>query len=224
MVIKLPVLSLCCIVVVIMTEFIFIRHCQSSMNLTPDIICGQNNTITPTELGIQQSKTLGEYLADISYEPDEIYSSPAVRAHETGRIALDAAGIYQDINLDDRLLEQSYGSLEGLDSSKIFTARGMRRYRFDQLTGKAPRGESIRDVQDRMLDFILEKETEQPGGKILVFSHAMAISSLISKIRNLTARETIDLPLPNTSLTQITVESGRPTVDFTGQLPAVATS
>lgn len=194
------------------------------MNLTPDIICGQNNKVAPTELGIEQSKALGEYLAAISYEPDEIYSSPAVRAQETGRIALEAAGLDQPVELDERLLEQSYGTLEGLDDSKIFTARGMRRYRFNELTGKAPRGESIRDVQARMLDFILDKEVEHGDSKILVFSHAMAISSLIGKIRNLTARETIDLPLPNTSLTQITVESGQPTIDFTGQLPAIASN
>lgn len=189
------------------------------MNLTPDIICGQNNTITPTELGTEQSKALGEYLATSGYQPDQIYSSPAVRAQETGRISLQTAGIEPAIDLDDRLLEQSYGALEGISKDLIFTARGIRRYRFNQLTGKAPRGESIRDVQARMMDFIMEKAIEHGDSKIIVFSHAMAISSLIGKIRRSEAEDILRLPLPNTSLTQLNVDSGQPTIDFVGKLP-----
>ena len=205
-----------------MTEFTFIRHCQSAMNITPDIICGQNNEIEPTDQGRVQADTLGKYLAHINYSPDHIYSSAAVRARETGRIALQAAAISQHMEIDNRLLELSYGVFENQPLIAITDPKAFAKYRLGDLDGKVPDGESIIDVQNRMMDFLMEKHTEHTDGKILVFSHALAISSLIGKIRNSTRDEVIDLPLPNTSLTQITIDSNGPKVDFAGRIPAIA--
>lgn len=205
-----------------MTEFTFIRHCQSVMNIAPDIICGQNIDILPTDQGRQQAELLGKYLAHIKYDADQVYSSPAVRAQETGRIALNATAISQSINIDNRLLEQSYGKFENQPLSIIMEPTFFTKHRLGDLDGKVPTGESIADVQDRMMDFLMDKHVEHGDSNILVFSHAIAISSLVGRIRNSTRDEVYELPLPNTSLTRVSVDSGKPRIDFTGLTPKIS--
>lgn len=77
-----------------MTNFLFVRHGESTGNLTPEYICGRSNHLPLTGSGREQARLLGEYLGAVNYFPNIIISSGATRANETAELATTAAAYY----------------------------------------------------------------------------------------------------------------------------------
>ncbi|UTX51547.1 histidine phosphatase family protein [Candidatus Saccharibacteria bacterium TM7i] len=200
-----------------MTTFLFVRHGEATANQTPEYICGQSNHIPLTELGKKQAKAFGHYLAEEDLSPDAIFSSGAVRADETARIALAQTDIKLPITQDSRVLEMSQGECEGLLRTTIYTPANIEKYEITTDHGKFPGGESLLDVQARMFDFIEEQTHAHPEGAILVFSHGLAIRSLAGKIRNFSKQDILDEITGNVSLTAIQTQEDGHTVHFVGK-------
>lgn len=201
-----------------MTEFLFGRHAESSHNLEqPHLICGRNNHIPLTPYGEQQARDLGAYLQQTNYVPDMIFSSGAVRADTTARLASLTAGYDMAITPDARLLEVSQGPYEGRPRDKVYSPEVVAAYNLTTLHGKLPGTESILDTQLRMLGFLDETHAAHPGSKILVFSHGLAIRSLVGKICGHTKPQILAAATPNASLTSIVITGTGPVVQYVGK-------
>lgn len=201
-----------------MTEFLFVRHCETEMNLQPHIVGGRSNHTPPTELGRLQAAQFGDYLRDANITPDAIFSSGAVRTDTTAAIALERAGITLPVIRDERLLEIAQGKYEGMLKKDVYTPEAQERYELKTLEGKLPGGESILDGQLRKREFLDEKHLQYPDGTVLVFGHGLAIRSLAGQIRGLTKEQILDDDKTgNVSLTKITVIDRVPTVLFVGK-------
>lgn len=203
-----------------MTEFLFVRHCQTQSNARPELIGGRDHDTPPTAKGTQQAVQLGTFLRTVDHvQFDAVFSSGAVRTNHTGEVTLAAADLSQQhtIQVDKRLHELSQGDYEGRPRDEIYTPETITQYRLDDLDGHLPTTESIPDGQQRMYEFLIEKHLAFPDGALLVFSHGLAIRALIGKIHNCTKPEILSLSTPNVSLTKIIVMDSTPTVDYVGK-------
>lgn len=201
-----------------MTTFLFIRHCETEMNTRPHIVGGRSNHTPPTPLGLRQAAAFGRYLAAHNVRPHAIYSSGAVRTNITAKTALQLANIKLPIHEDARLLEISQGIYEGKLKTEAYSAKNISRYNTPAITGRFPGGESIRDAQIRMREFLDEKHRQHPDELVLVFGHGLAIRSLVGDIHGHTKQQILqDYDTPNVSETKIHVVDKRPSVLHVGK-------
>ncbi len=201
-----------------MTEFLFVRHGESTGNLTPERICGRSNHLILTDRGRKQARLLGEYLSAAGYSPDIVFSSGAIRANETAELATVAAGLLYPIHIDERLQEVSQGLYEGRLRDEVYTTNAVELYQLNEsLRSKLPGAESIHEAQERMSGFLRDTHQRYPDGVVLVFSHGLAIRALAGALMSRSRKEILEYKTPNVSLTSITVTGGQAGVDYLGK-------
>lgn len=200
-----------------MTEFLFVRHGESTANINPLKIGGQNSSVPLTEKGRQQAADIGTYLRETNERPTAIYSSGAVRTNQTAAIALESAGITLPVVTDARLLEVSQGPYEGTLKAVTYGPVNVAKYRLTSLEGKLPGGESIADAQARMVSFVHDVSREFPDGRILVFGHGLAIRSLAGYIEGLSKMPIVRGVTDNVSLTAMSTAGDTITVQYLGK-------
>jgi broad specificity phosphatase PhoE len=201
-----------------MTELLFGRHGESSHNLElSHLICGRNNDIPLTHTGERQARLLGAYLRSIDYTPDAIYSSGAVRADMTARIAAESAGLDQPIIIDERLQEVSQGPYEGRLRTSVYNPETIAVHNLNSVHGKLPGAESLFEAYARMSDVVGDAYHHYPDGRLLIFSHGLAIRSLTGIARGHTKRQIFDTVTPNASLTSLTVTDSGLDIHYVGK-------
>jgi len=138
----------------------FIRHGESTSNYG-ELITGQQD-VPLTEKGKEQAHEAGKAIAAQGLKIDQIVSSSLSRAHDTARIIAGEIGYDQNaIEINDLVIERSFGSLEGKPKEEA----GSLDDEMIQLSG----GEldpAIRARAERFLEPIKGK-----SGTILVVSH-----------------------------------------------------
>lgn len=199
-----------------MTTFLFVRHGETLLNTTPDIIGGRSVETPLTERGERQAQLLGDYLARQT-APDVIFSSGAVRTNRTAQLALAAARLNLPIIEDERLLELSQGIYEGTSRDLAYTPDNKARYSIGTFEGKFPEGESILEVQTRMRAFLFDIHAQYPTQTVVVFGHGFAIRALAGALREFSVRQILDEATDNISLTRIAVEDGNTIVHHVGK-------
>jgi broad specificity phosphatase PhoE len=200
-----------------------VRHGQSAGNVARDtaeaaglplIEIATRDIDTPlSPLGEQQSVALGEWFGTLP--PDErptvVLSSPYVRARETTRLLLDAAGFGAErVELlhDERLREKEFGILDR------FTRHGIQ-LRFPELheqrshVGKfyfrPPGGESWCDVILRLRSMIEMVAREYCGERVLIVGHQVIVNCLRYLIVRMDESQILEIDragdVPNCSVT-----------------------
>lgn len=201
-----------------MTKFYYIRHAETEMNIQPHIIGGRSNHVNLTTHGREQAKAFGTWLGQSNIIPDVVYISPAVRTRDTSRLILEHAGLAPPIHIDDRLQELSQGAKEGADRAATYTDDVLKTLYADPFNFKFDKGESVSDVQARMLESFDSMRLAHPDETILVVSHGLAIRSLVGRLDHLSHHDIIRvLDTPNTSGTHITTDGDLTTVHYTGR-------
>lgn len=181
------------------------RHAQSERNLTPELICGQSNEAELSDEGIQQAIDLGVALKSQNILPDKIYSSPALRAWQTGAIAMRQLGVVYQPILDARLLEMSQGEWTGLARDDVYTPDVVAEIDRLDFEFKAPGGESMRELQDRKFEWLQQTDAQlrlhdKDVRRVFVFTHGMAESSLIGRIMGFNREQIRRFSVPNASM------------------------
>lgn len=154
--------------------------------------------------GIEQCENLKRYLANRAYTFDRVYSSPIRAAQET------ADKVFGEGNyiVDERLTKHSHGDWENKGKDDVYTEHVRRALESDPYNWHAPNGESQRDIEERVYDFVEEKRAEMPrGGKIAVVTHGVPIITLIRKVLGVDSKAVQGIELENTSLTRFDCNS-----------------
>lgn len=194
------------------------------MNTSPHLIGGRSHETPLTERGVEQARLLGKYFLMHNILPNRLFTSPAVRAVQTAQYTSKALGIEMDIHPSDELQEMSQGNFVGRIRTEIYT---------DELENeilrlgkdfKLPGGESMNEVGDRMFGWVessIPIITKDEVDRTFVFSHGVAISSLISRLHNWSQRETFESVKKNknTAFTILTTRHGRWQMDEFASIP-----
>ncbi|MEM1246539.1 MAG: histidine phosphatase family protein [Acidobacteriota bacterium] len=159
-----------------------VRHGQVAANREFRYVGARDEPLT--ELGEEQAAALGRSLGPLSLA--RVVSSPLLRTRQTADEIANAAGI--EVEIDERLREQSFGDWEGLTRGEVAESSDANREllkRFDRDPSVAPpRGEALADVQRRATEAVTEAIAEGEGS-VVVVAHVGPIKALLASAMRL---------------------------------------
>ncbi|KAJ9189769.1 hypothetical protein P3X46_001023 [Hevea brasiliensis] len=139
----------------VVTEVFLINHGECDLNLRPDLVGGRCHVAALTPIGKRQARALAVFFNSQGVKFNAVYSSPLDRARST------AVSVCQEINFaeeqiqsSDALVEMSLGHWEGCPCSEIYTPEVLSLIESCQPDFCAPSGESLRQVEFRMVQFL----------------------------------------------------------------------
>lgn len=146
-----------------LVEVLLINHGDWHMNLRPDLVAGRCPEAALTPTGKRQARALGVFLKSQGVRFNSVYTSPLDRARAT------AASVCQELNLaeeqiksSDSLIEISQGHWEGTARSDIYTPETLNLIDKSQPDFSPPSGESLRQVEYRMVQFLNDTLLKMP--------------------------------------------------------------
>lgn len=90
-----------------MKTLLLLRHAKSSW----DDAAARDFDRPLNKRGTKAAPLIGRYMRKRRVKPDEVISSPAVRARQTAELVVEAAGIGAEIRYDERIYEASTDDL-----------------------------------------------------------------------------------------------------------------
>lgn len=135
-----------------------------------------------SETGRGQAVATGPWLADAYPDGfDVIYVSDHVRARETAGLVCHAAGWHNvNIRIDPQLGERNWGRFAVVDEERRLET--MQHRQRDPLHAPMPDGETLLETRTRTRVLLERVVRENPGQRVLVFSHGEYIEALWSEI------------------------------------------
>jgi broad specificity phosphatase PhoE len=208
-----------------------VRHGQSAGNVARDaaeaaglpvIDIAERDIDTPlSELGRRQARALGHWFGEqpLQGRPQVVLCSPYVRARETTRLLLEAAGIAPDslrLRVDERLREKEFGILDRLTHFGIrqkYPELSEQRAHVGKFYFRPPGGESWCDVILRLRS-LLEMMTREHGGqRVLVVAHQVIVNCMRYLIECMDEAEILAIDkladVPNCGVTSYEYNPGR---------------
>jgi Fructose-2,6-bisphosphatase len=138
-------------------------------------ICSGWNQVELTSLGKNQAKNLGEQNKDQQF--DIVFTSDLIRSIDSADIAFPKCKKIQD----KRLRECNYGDYDGKSKELVIYE--------DHIYDAFPNGESLKDVEKRIADFIKEIKVKYPNKKIAIIAHRAPQLAFEVLTKNLTWEE-----------------------------------
>jgi 2,3-bisphosphoglycerate-dependent phosphoglycerate mutase len=184
------------------SELFIIRHAESAGNVAREralasgahvIELAMRDCDVPlSELGERQAAALGTWCARHLEPIDTVISSPYVRAQETAAIALRVSGWPVPVEVDERLREKEFGTLDRLTHSGI-VERYPEQAELRRVIGKfyyrPPGGESWTDVILRLRSLVEALTREHAGLRVAIVTHQVIVLCLRYLLEKLTEAE-----------------------------------
>jgi broad specificity phosphatase PhoE len=170
------------------SELFLIRHAQSAGNVARERalaagaavieIAVRDCDVPLSELGERQAAALGTWCRRHLKPIDAVVSSTYVRAQQTAAIALDAAGWEIPVDVDERLREKEFGTLDRLTRTGIeqrFPEQAELRRVLGKFYYRPPGGESWTDVILRLRSLVDSLTREHAGQRVAIVSHQVIV-------------------------------------------------
>ncbi|KAJ6809981.1 uncharacterized protein M6B38_341710 [Iris pallida] len=137
------------------SEVVLVTHGESAASLRPDLVTGRWPAAGLTGNGERQGRALAVFLSSQGVSFSAVYSSPLDRARSTaGFVCRELGFAAEQIQCSDALVEMSQGQWEGCLRSEIYTTEMLSLIERTQPDFSAPSGESLRQVEFRMVEFL----------------------------------------------------------------------
>ncbi|HEU5125662.1 MAG TPA: histidine phosphatase family protein [Verrucomicrobiae bacterium] len=157
-----------------MTTFYLIRH--GSNDFAGKTLVGRTPGIHLNDTGRAEVERLADELARESIQ--HLFSSPMERCRET------AAPIAKKLNLEvqilDGLIEVEFGDWTGQNIAEMNSDERWRKWNTFRSGGRIPNGESIWEVQTRMIAAIEKLRRDFPNQTLALFSHGDPLRAAIT--------------------------------------------
>jgi len=155
-----------------MTQLVLIRHGETDWNIEGR---WQGQSDVPMNArGHRQAQEVARKLAGSGIAA--IYSSDLVRAYATAEALAGQTGL--EIHTDERLREINQGEWQGMLVSEIqerYASRFENR-RQNPLTIAPPGGETVAEVQERVVSAVEEILQRHPDERVAIVSHGFALA------------------------------------------------
>ncbi|MCK4550661.1 MAG: histidine phosphatase family protein [Candidatus Aenigmarchaeota archaeon] len=176
------------------------RHGQTEYNVQKRI---QGHIDTPlTDDGYKNAFLVADRLKGIKF--DHIYSSDLGRAFITAHVIAEKLNLENRIVREKRLREQNFGGLTGMllkDAFEVPNFRGNPGF-------KTKNGESFKELQKRIVDFIIALEKKHKDKTALIVTHGGCIRSLLGHFKRTNLKESISLKLCNEYIGKFVIDKG----------------
>lgn len=178
---------------------IMVRHGQTAVN-AQGLLQGHLNPDLD-EVGRMQALRLGAHVRE-HHRGARIVSSPLARAVQT------ASAISDEFTIDERFIELDYGSWDGLSMGEIDRST-WQSWRSDP-GFRPPGGESLRELDERVVPALEELFMEAKDHTIVVVTHVSPIKSAITWALGVGPDATWRCHLDRASITRIAVTERGP--------------
>ncbi len=200
-----------------MTTFLLIRHATNDM--VGKALAGWTPNVHLNAEGQAQAQRLAEHLAKAPIKA--IYSSPLERAVET------AQPIAQQLGLEIQILagvgEIQFGEWTGRTIKELAdTPIWANIQRFPSGT-RIPGGETLREMQNRVVDALEALRQQHPNDLVAVFAHADVVKAMIAHYLGVHLDLFQRIIISPASVTIVTVNDSGPhvlCVNHTGEMPS----
>lgn len=158
-----------------MTTFLLVRHGQSMANLQ-DLFAGFSD-FPLSELGQRQAEKTAAFVAE-RYQVSAVYASDLRRAFATGEAVARRCGV--DIISHTGLREIFGGRWEGMvfDTLKTDDPHLWHLWTADFAKARCPEGESVAELQRRLLQALAEIAAAHPEQTVVLATHATPVRLL----------------------------------------------
>lgn len=186
-----------------------IRHAESEMNQTPELIAGRNPNSPLTSKGEKQAKMLGMHLYRNGIIFGSVYSSSLLRSRMTAELVLAEMGKHNDSIADTpELVEFTQGDWEGKPRDEIYTPEVLQYMNTKGALFVPPKGESQLMVEHRVSSWFMEEILHNPNyldknSTIAIFSHGLTIKCFLHFVMNFDERLIYRIRLDNTSVCKL---------------------
>lgn len=156
-----------------MAKIFLFRHGQTTDNLDHDFSGVRD--VDLTQAGVEEAKGIGEKLK--SEKVTKAYQSDQIRSKHTLQLVLD--GFHEGVQIitDPRIKERDYGNLTGKNKDELAKVDPKNYALWHRSYETAPPGgESIKDVEKRVLEFLSEAiPTWQKDDVIFISAHGNSL-------------------------------------------------
>ncbi len=197
-----------------MTTMIFVRHGQSMGNLQNEFL--GHTDLDLSELGYQQAERTGAYIAE-NFLVDKIYASDLIRAYHTAEAA--AKRLQLPIIKEPKLREIYAGDWEKKTFTELETEypKEYQVWLSDIGNAKCTNGETVKDLQRRVLPCVKKIAEKNDGKTLLIATHATVLRVLECAWRGVKLEEMKNFPwVRNASVSIVTYEDGNWTIQKIG--------
>jgi broad specificity phosphatase PhoE len=200
-----------------------VRHGQSAGNVARDLaeaagahvidIAERDIDVPLSALGERQAQALGQWFGQLpAHErPEVVLTSPYVRARQTTKLLMDAAGLdpaQVRLRVDERLREKEFGILDRLTVAGIRALHpelAAQRRHVGKFYFRPPGGESWCDVILRLRSALEMVTREHARQRVLVVAHQVIVNCLRYLVDGLDEAQILDLDrqgdVPNCGVT-----------------------
>ncbi len=157
------------------TYVLLVRHGENEY-VAKGKLAGRTPHIHLNERGQQQAAALAYRMAHVKL--NAVYSSPLERCMETAQAVADAQQL--SVCPDTALLEVDYGEWQGGVLKELGASPIWKRMQGNPSRFRFPQGETLRTMQNRLVDAIEDIRVRHPRQTVAVFCHADPIKSILA--------------------------------------------
>lgn len=199
-----------------MAVFLLIRH--GSNDTVGKLIPGRMPGVHLNEEGKAQAERLAERLSKLKL--DAIYCSPLERTYET---AVPFARHFDlPLRTSERLLEIDVGDWTGCMLQQLLGDPVWQHYNTFRAGTRAPNGELMIEVQERMVTEVERLRKEYPNGAVAIVSHGDPIKTVLAHYAGIPLDFILRIEISLASVSVISISDYGPKIlciNHTGEIP-----
>lgn len=155
------------------TTFLLIRH--AACELMDEILVGRTHDVSLSDIGRSQAQALGARLrADA---PNVLHVSPRLRAQQTATAI--ASGTNTLVETDPSFDEVDFGAWSGQSFHSLQEDECWRQWNAERSLARAPQGETIHDVEQRVIARLRRLRDTYEGGRVAIVTHAEIVRTIL---------------------------------------------
>lgn len=182
------------------------RHGQTYYNRNHYFTGWKDSKLTPR--GVKDAKTVGKLLK--GKKIDVAYETRLSRSKDTLKEVLRYHPECREVIIDDRMIERSYGDLQGTSHATFLKKYGEKKLHTIRrsYTTRPPHGESVKDVEKRVNSFIkdLLKNMKKEHVNVAISAHGNSMRPFRKYFEKLSVEEMMKLENPWDDYFEYTVD------------------
>jgi broad specificity phosphatase PhoE len=155
------------------TTVLLVRH--ASHSLIDRVLVGRAPDVGLSRPGRRQAGALARELSRRAIS--QVQSSPQRRAQETARPIAYALGL--PVEIAPKMDELDVGHWTGASFEELNSSPQWHAWNSKRASTRPPEGESMRDLQERVVGYLAIIEREHPDEEIVIVSHAEPIRAAV---------------------------------------------
>jgi broad specificity phosphatase PhoE len=156
-----------------MTVFHLVRHGEHV--LAGRVLAGRTPGVGLSQRGRAEIAWVADRLADEKVEA--LYASPMQRTRETAEIL--SARLNLPVRYREDVIELDFGEWTGLTFDQVRADRRWQPWQMQRSIAAVPGGESMRQVQDRVVNALCDLRQTHPDATVAIVSHGDVIRAAL---------------------------------------------